>query len=875
MKLPRHSPLLAALLSFVAGCSSGPAEIACGAGTHLDGDSCVPDSTDLTRPRVERAAVVGLSVEEEGQRAAFVGYPLTVALALDVQGEAFRSEVVVGLESADGAVACTLGAIQIDAPDHPAGSDPLQLSKELLVQSPCASLAGQSGVRVWVSFDPFDKVNVAGRPPIPAAESLSAEFFRPSRLDLTNCKGPASHPDTCATALDVNASPGLDLSLRRLTLDSSVAVVHTRFRPDETVPADDPDAQGLEPATPAPFDPEYGLPTAPQFSVSTEMLLYGATTAAGSPALGDDQVSLKFALRPDRARAPDGLPDEIYDWVPLSVERQTLSEGTKDGTPSVSLERLQEQFVRSIASATVLHKDSPVFIDGAARQRVLTLRDKVRNYELQACAVPRFAEGSWEPDAAANNCVTLPVVVLEEQHEAATSSEPKAPGAATLLFDKDYESSSGSTDSMKITGRVYVNTGCSTSTCRAEAGSSLKIKGKWIDAIDGDGDGNVTLFSFYAYGQSAIVAQDPTMALAKLKIAGLTVWDRQKPLEEGVTGSLPAPELSIPYHIIGGEGCYDGLCADFGVSIEPTVSLTTTFLFKETVAQPGCKGGRSTPGGRCFVAEAAEVPWDVAEAACLEKHGHLAEIQSADEQLAARDAMVDKGLTRAWLGARRKLEDCSPYLAQATLCGTSSFCDVSWARFNLCQLIDSTMLMVWGANGSVSSGNYQPWALGYSGGSGRPSAGLVLRPDATWSELSPSYPLGFVCEYAKEYDLSTTITPGFSVPISVEGSAYLKSAKSLSVGAYGTVSALNIDFPNTFGLRWSFENLGAGAPKPTALEQFKMRSSLYYKSSLKLSGLNGEVGFKLLGESIPIIEWDGITYASYDLWSAQKTMLIP
>jgi hypothetical protein len=729
---------------------------------------------------------------------------------------------------------------------------------------------GQQGVRVWVSFDPFDKVRLAGRPPIPVPEQISPAFFLPSRLDLAGCKGPMSHPESCATSLEVKASPGVDLSLQRLTLDSSVAVVQTRFKPDTKVNPEDPELQGLEVGVPEPFDPNLGLTTVPHFRVATELAVHG-WNAAGGPVPGD-QVSLKFALRPDPARAPSDVAGELLDWMPLVVERQTLVEGSKSGQTKPQIERLQEQFVRSLSSATVLHKESPVFLDSTAQQRVELLSDKVRHYELKVCAVPRFEETSWEEDATSNNCTTMPVIVLHER-EKDPLKEEKIGGAATNLFNKNYEASTGSTNSIKATGRVFTQAGCEFGICSAIAGSTLKLEGSWIDKIDGDGDGKLTLLDFYAFGETAVEAQRSTRAKGRLKLGGFTVWSGEVDLKDGIQKSLPPISISAPIQLLGGRGCIDILCAEFGLSIDPTLSLNTSFQYKEVVAKPGCQGGRITPSGRCFVAESSPRNWEAAEKNCRDLGGHLAEILSPEEQKAALDAMLDKGMSNAWIGALRDLEDCSFY-DQGTLL-IPTIADAFKKKKELCEISNSIIPMSWVGNGPIAYQQYKPMAPGFTGGMGGSRAGLVLTSASNWKEVNPLASLGYVCEYPKQFDLSATITPGFSLPITVEGSAYLKTAEYISVGAYGTISALNIDFPNTVGLRWSFENLGLNAQKPPSLGDLKLRTTLYYNAKLELSGLDGEVGFKLAGKEYPIIQWDGITYATYDLWKYERTRMLP
>jgi hypothetical protein len=872
MTSSRHLLLAAATLAFLSGCGGSDETISCGNGTRLDGDSCVAEGGDLTSPRVERVVLTGLSVEEEGQRAAFVGFPMNVALTLDLVGEAIRTEVVVGLESADSAVTCVVGAIPIESGRRPEGSSPVKLSAELIVQPECAALQGQTGVRTWVSFDPFEKTRVVGRAPIPIPQQLSPEFFRPSRLDQAACKGPVTHADTCATNLEVKPSPGLDLTLRQLSLDSSVAVVHTRFKPDYSFDPEAPENNNETPGALPPFDPEQGLPTIPQFRASTELLLHGSD-AAGGLTLGGDQVSLTFALRPDPSRTPADFPEQLLEWMPLSVEKQTLAEGSKGGEPSITMERLQEQFLRSLSSATRLHKESPVFIDGAARERVLQLQDQVRHYELKVCAVPRFTEASWEQDPSANNCVTMPVVVLHQQLQTPQETGTTIPGAATSsLYEQEYEASTGSKDSIKMSGKVYVETGCTTGLCKAKAGTSMNLSGEWIDKIDGGGNGNFTLLDFYVYGQGAVVAQHPTMAAGRLKIAGLTLWNPTLDLSQGKTFELPPIEVSVEYPLLGGSGCISTLCADLSVAIEPTLSLNTSFTYKEIVAKPNCTGGRTTPSGRCFVAENTPFPWSMAENYCRLKGGHLAETLSSEENEAARLAMIDKGFDGAWLGAQRTQEDCSILETLAKSCKFN--CSTIETQLQTCKIMNSTRTVDWVGNGMTNAGPFTRWKAPFTGGPKALAAGLLIDKNGEWSELNPSLLRGFVCEYPKEFDLSVTITPGFSLPLVIEASGYVKGYEWASVGAYGSVSALNIDFVNTFGLRWSFESLGLDAQKPDSLGNLKLRTMLYYNAGLELSGLNGEIGLSVLGQNFPIFQWDGIEYASYDLWNVQRTRMI-
>ena len=222
----------------------------CAKGTKLSGGVCVADGpANAGKPLVSSLWVKYLDIAEEGKRPLYLMHPMTVKIGLEVKAKPFKSDLVVGLSSADGSKHCAAGYVELvfnggaDAGADPGsgaeGSDSanptasdqgeLTLEKTLFVQPRCKNLIGEKKAKVWIAIDPFRRLafeadqRLASAPEPTGIDQIDA-FLHASRWPLDQCKSSQSsgHPDNCNAVMKVEDTPGLDVRMRGVQASSSV-----------------------------------------------------------------------------------------------------------------------------------------------------------------------------------------------------------------------------------------------------------------------------------------------------------------------------------------------------------------------------------------------------------------------------------------------------------------------------------------------------------------------------------------------------------------------------------------------------------------------------------------------------------------------------
>ncbi|MBI2377492.1 MAG: hypothetical protein HYV07_26055 [Deltaproteobacteria bacterium] len=322
---------------------------------------------------------------------------------MDVQAETLDGDFLVTLLSGDGTKACILGLSSVT---HNGGADLVthDWTADLTVQPSCEALAG-TDARVAISFDPFQKVDLAGRAALDTSHITDGiDLVKAFELPATNCP-------SCATPIPVEASPGRDVELTSMELDRAVAVIEVRAdeRPALTgaqlrADNDDPDltAENFPDVVPAARAP---ISTTPSFSVQTALRVYGL---GDEEKVEDGALELSLQIRP----LPGGIgsetvPSDARDWLPLYTE--TDSEGRAGDQPTA--EELLKQYLDRIVGPQEASKGSPVFIRKEPYDAIIKgVWHEVVEFQVQACVSADFAEA---PGAEDNNCASLPLVVLQ------------------------------------------------------------------------------------------------------------------------------------------------------------------------------------------------------------------------------------------------------------------------------------------------------------------------------------------------------------------------------------------------------------------------------------------------------------------------------
>lgn len=353
------------------------ASLALGCGGSSDLDDQVVDVEDQLKPRVEHVELTRL--ELTGADAPSMLHPVKVEVELDAKGDAFDTDVLIGLTADDGELGCVLGALQ--AHQVEAGASHLSLGKEFFVNAECREMVERDDVELFAAFDPWGDTEYEREGTASDQPTGLYDVVRASMLGTDDCAG-------CSTQTVLRHSPGLDAQLREVGLGSSVATLSLPASEDQVeMPAVD----------------------APHFDVSTAVRVTGL--AKGEvPAEGE--ASMSYRIRP-LAGAPgtEGLGGRALDWAPL-LERR------RDAAGELSY---QDQVALETRGQVGLQRASAIYIgDDVAARMGFGDWQGVEEFELETCVNATFEQAVYEGEVAprANDCAVLPVIVLREHVDA-------------------------------------------------------------------------------------------------------------------------------------------------------------------------------------------------------------------------------------------------------------------------------------------------------------------------------------------------------------------------------------------------------------------------------------------------------------------------
>ncbi len=845
----------------------------CGAGTVLVDGQCVIDDeavADLLKPEVASVKVTQLAIDEEGVRSVYPLHPLNASVTLDVDTtEALDTAVVLGLENGDGSKRCIVGywPLVSGTPVVAEGGATVQtltLAKEFYVQPSCDVLVGETGVVAWVAFDPFDRVNVAGRTLTANEEDDLITFILQSRLPLDECTAPESpHAANCTTALAVEASPGRDVVMQDLTLSSSVAVLEVPEPVTQPEGGTIPDAEGdinVEDA-----GPSLPLSTAPHFLINADLLVFGLDGSEDDQ-VEDAALSLSFAIRPviDPLDANDWQPEEI-DWQPLYSE---LQEPPKAGEePVITL--LEEEFLKSMVGAQSMVRTSPIFITGDTEGRIGSgIWSKFDQFELRVCAGADFDEAGVAEDAAANNCQIRPVYVLRRnvRYNVAADEEEAAAVPGHYRDGYFYDNTWGNTN--KVAVRLNLGGDVWSRPDSASAGAILGayLMG-WFD---------LTLLEVSRYGYDYYDTARQDSIITRLIVFNITIVNTTANFPVGTTAadvaefSRSSPELTAGFDL-------GVVTIGVAASAVGAIGLRTSLTREVTASagnNPKCAvAGAVTVGNRCVKVFATAKTQAQANEACRRDNGWLSTPNSqamlnAIVQSRNAGGVADRYI---WVDGISGLGSCyERFVADRQHCYDEYILDrreqecIDGAEVTLanCRNIATIARHLWTWMDSPEPGTLQMypdvlWNAGEPNDSPPGESRLTVRYTANLNDAHPNSMMAYSCTYP------TTLPAGGRVTGVIEpyASLTLHGAATIDITVAGAelwidLILIEVALPISSTIQWF-----ASTPITTlATGQIE----------LVLTGLGGAIGAtvwaRVIGSwTVTIFSWDSIEYGRWTL----------
>lgn len=344
-----------------------------------------PESADALN---EHIAITSIEITSGDDL--YLLHPIHVAVAAELSGEAFDTDLVIGMRTIDGSEGCVLGAMPVEhggeqALDEGVTSPGAYANEaEFVIDRACYALIERDDVELFASFDPWNRLGDR------ELDTTAPSEGGGSALDLFSIVAAAAVGvegcESCETTYSLSASPGLDAELEELNLSSVVAVLPVA-------------AEGGE----AP----HKTTDRPDFSLTVRSRVVGLAKGAG---LDDDRVHLRHSIRPLGSSGP-GLP---------LLQRQGEDYDALAPVPTPS-----SGDVVSLA---------PLYIEDAARE---TLVDGswsgLEEFELVTCLETDFDQAIYkaEDQPRANDCGSLPVVIVRQEVGADGLPTP-TPGAAKV-----------------------------------------------------------------------------------------------------------------------------------------------------------------------------------------------------------------------------------------------------------------------------------------------------------------------------------------------------------------------------------------------------------------------------------------------------------
>lgn len=318
-------------------------------------------------PRIEQVELSRLALRSEGDPA--VLHPVELEVELDVVGDAFDADVLVGLRAEGGELGCVLGAMPISQAEP--GRAHLSLRSEYFVGADCRDLVGRDDVELFAAFDPWGNTDFEREEVVVEDVAELYDVVRGAMLGTDSCAD-------CRTSTTLLDSPGRDAQLREVELGSSVAVLALPASEDqERMPGVD----------------------APHFQISSGVRVTGLAKGQG-PLEGETFMS--YGIRPlGGAPGTEALDGASLEWAPL-LERSRDESGQAAYSERVPIDARGQ---------TALRRASAVYIgdEVAARMGAGEWRD-VEEFELRTCV-----GASYEQVDVDNDCAVLPVVVIRDR----------------------------------------------------------------------------------------------------------------------------------------------------------------------------------------------------------------------------------------------------------------------------------------------------------------------------------------------------------------------------------------------------------------------------------------------------------------------------
>ncbi|KIG19274.1 hypothetical protein DB30_03830 [Enhygromyxa salina] len=421
----------------------------CGDTTNSDGDEAAVANDHITVTKLE------ITSADDPQ----LLHPLRVAINAELSGEAYATDLLIGMRTSDGAAGCVLGAMPVE---HT--SDPEQLEgvdsptayaneAEFMVDRECYELAGRDDVELFASFDPWNRI---GDRVIDASNPTGYDIYSvvaAAAVSLEGC-------ETCETQYSLHDNPGLDAQLRELNLSSVVAVVPVAA-PDGEAPA---------------------LVNRPDFSVTSRSRITGL---ADGKALDEGQVHIAHHIRP-LGSTDAGLP---------LIQR-------KNDEPST----LANVEVPSNGDLTV---SSALYLEDAAREAIVNgAWSNIEEFELVTCLETQFDQAVYpgELEPRANDCAAVPVVIVR-QVVGEDGLPVSQPGAASARSAEVWGDSWGANSSYGfgysgLSFETWLDVNGSDGAATTYKGIEIHSAGSWFEAgVYSEGtvfDNSVDVLDIYA-----------------------------------------------------------------------------------------------------------------------------------------------------------------------------------------------------------------------------------------------------------------------------------------------------------------------------------------------------------------------------------------
>lgn len=443
--MKRHEGIIRTTLAVMAATLA----LGCGAEDGADGPA---DLGDEARPRIDTVEVTRLEVTGADRPAML--HPIDVELELDVEGEAFDTDVLVGLRADGGELGCVLGALP--AKQAEAGATHLSLGAEFFVNADCRDMVGRDDVELFVAFDPWGGTEVDREGTTIEEPTGLYDIVRGSMLDLQDCAG-------CRTATELLDSPGIDAQLREVGLHSSVAVLRLPEAEDQV---------------------EMPSVETPHFEISSAARVTGLAKGQG-PLEGE--AFMTYRIRPQAgALGTDGLDDESLSWAPL-WERRRDDDGMVHYADQVALDA-RGQVALQRASAVYIGEDVAARM-GAGDWQGIT------EYELQVCVGTTVEQAVYDGETTPrdNDCAVLPVVVVHDRvgphGERGVEDGEVLPGGAKARSAEVWGTGWSTTTTFLGTDYVsgldfetWLDINASDSSSTTYGGNSVASAGSWFEA---------------------------------------------------------------------------------------------------------------------------------------------------------------------------------------------------------------------------------------------------------------------------------------------------------------------------------------------------------------------------------------------------------